>query len=103
MFCLDRHTPVCIRGAVAPAVKLAVHDLERDLDRLLGMRAKVLSAAPIEILTTGEGVPESFAVTVDKNRIRIAGSDTLGTVYGIYAISTKLLNVLPVWNMAGLL
>ena len=102
MFCLDRHTPVCIRGTVTPAVELAVRDLERDLDRLLGMREKVLSAAPIEILTTGEGVPESFSVTVDKNRIRIAGSDILGTVYGIYDFEYRLLGIDPMTRVSGL-
>lgn len=88
------------------AVRLAAKDLQRDLRKLSGKIGFPIThnvcERCIRVLTVPGGEPESYTVTVDDSGICVVGADTLGTVYGIYAISTKLLGVLPVWNMTDL-
>jgi len=82
------------------AVFLAAKDLQRDLRRISGQAGFPIIHKHcdrcIRILPASGGEPEGYTVTVDEQGICVAGADTLGTVYGVYAISTRLLGVLPV-------
>lgn len=89
------------------AISLAAADLQRDLRRLSGKESGFpitteCSAVAIQILTVPTGEAEAYTVTVSDNGVTITGSDVLGTVYGIYAFSTKCLNVLPVWRVTDI-
>lgn len=53
----------------------------------------------IRIRTLHGGEPESYAVSVTDEGVTVTGADSLGTAYGIYAFSTKCLEVLPVYRM----
>ena len=83
------------------AILIAAKDLQRDLRRISGKSegfeivdlAESDRAIFIDTLKGGES--ESYTVCVDESAVHILGSDVLGTVFGIYAFSTKCLGVLP--------
>ncbi len=89
------------------AVRLAALDMQRNLRRLSG---KVDGFHIVDgdhqcgilIKTVENGEHEAYTVHVDKEKVTIIGSDTLGTVFGIYAFATKCLHVLPVYRLTDL-
>jgi len=85
------------------AIMLAAWDLQRDLRSLSGKDGFPLvsgcSGRCIRVETVPGEAPEHYTVTVGDNCITVTGSDVLGTVYGIYAVSTRLLGVLPVHRL----
>lgn len=98
--------PVRLAGEVkiaatdpTPAVRLALQDLARDLESVLGQRATLINADKGDIfaLTAGEGAPESFLISISEKGIRISAPDQLGLIYGIYAFSHQCLGVDPYW------
>lgn len=92
----------------AEAVRLAAQDLQRDLRKISGHGEGfplVTSAVEpaIRIRTrVGQGTDEGYIVTVSDSGILVEGYDVLGTVYGTFAVSTKLLGVLPVHRVTDL-
>lgn len=46
--------------------------------------------------------PEAYMIQVEDGQVTIAGYDTLGTVFGIYAFSGKVLGVNPMYRMNDL-
>ena len=81
------------------AVTLAAKDLQRDLRRISGQTEGfplVQGGKGGIVIRTVEGSePEAYTVTVSEKEISVTGTDVLGTVFGIYALSTRCLNVLP--------
>ncbi len=83
------------------AILFAAKDLQRDLRRLSGnetgfsIKKGVFSESGIVIRTENGTEPEAYTVTISENCVSITGSDVLGTVFGIYAFSTRCLKVLP--------
>lgn len=99
--------PIVLEENVAEAVCLAALDLQRDLRRISGHSEgfSVVTAwdgAAIRVRTQAVGSAESYTVTVSEEEILVEGCDVLGTVYGIYAVSTQLLGVLPVHRVTDL-
>ena len=86
------------------AVRLAARDLQRDL-RELARRTDgfdlLFGAGDIHVATVG-GEAESYTVTVSADGVRIEGGDTLGTVFGIYAFSTRVLGIDPMHRLNDL-
>ncbi|MBR7165269.1 MAG: hypothetical protein IKD18_03225, partial [Clostridia bacterium] len=81
------------------AVTLAARDLQRDLRRLSGQGegfSLIQGGNGGIVIRTVEGEEtEAYTVTVSENEVTVTGSDVLGTVFGIYAFSTRCLKVLP--------
>lgn len=90
------------------AIVLAVKDLQRDLRYLSGHKDGFAittddTAPAIRVQTVSGGTAEAYTISVDDSGITVTGTDALGTVYGIYAVSTKLLHILPVWRVTDVL
>ncbi len=104
LFGLNRDISIALDSFENEAILLAARDLRRDLLRISGKNdgfdiKKEACSTAIRIRTSGEGVAESYTVRVTQGGIEILGSDTLGTVYGIYAFSEKVLGVLPMHRL----
>lgn len=56
---------------------------------------KINKVAPCANQTT----EERYRVTISKDTVRIIGTDTLGTIYGIYAFCEKALGIDPMYRM----
>ena len=91
-------------GAEEP-ILLAAADLQSNLRRLSGKTdgfpivTTWSGASAIWIETKFSGEIEAYTVAVEAEQVRIVGSDTLGTVYGIYAFATRCLGILPVYRL----
>ncbi|MBO7342236.1 MAG: glycosyl hydrolase 115 family protein, partial [Clostridia bacterium] len=87
------------------AVVLATEDLRRDLlavsGRAEGFEIVTDTQEPAIVIKTDRACaasfPEGYTVTVSERGIEIVGTDVLGTVFGIYALSTKYLGVDPLY------
>lgn len=89
------------------AVRRAACDLQGNLRRLSGKaRGFEVTNTPLTrgiwIKTVGSGTPEAYCVSVEGEKVTIAGSDILGTVFGIYAFATKCLHISPVYRLTDL-
>ena len=99
--------PIVVDEKAAEAVRLAALDLQRDLRGISGHLegfpvVTCCEGAAIRIQTQNSGAAEGYTVTVSEEGITVEGYDLLGTVYGIYAVSTKILGVLPVHRVTDL-
>ena len=103
LFDIHSDLPIVLSPDVPEAVMLAAWDLQRDLQRISGQTGFPLVSGCggrcIRVETVPGEAPEHYTVTVGDNCITVTGSDVLGTVYGIYAVSTRLLGVLPVHRL----
>jgi len=108
------------------AILIAALDLQRNLRQLSGQKVGFpiydgMLSKPVEsdsaingnfvkemletdssgiyIHTGGVGEPESYEVCIEEEKVQITGSDTLGTIYGIYAFATQILNILPTYRL----
>ncbi len=94
------------------AVRLAVADLARDMERVLG-HAPVLTAelptteAPLIVVATADRYAgskpgatgwEAHQLYADGNRVVLNGADTRGTIYAVYSFSELFLGVKPLWR-----
>ena len=89
------------------AIYLAAKDLQNNLRRLSGKKGGFdivynNKGCGIYIKTLPTEETEAYTVSVTSDSIFITGTDTLGTVYGIYAFATKCLNILPVYRLVDL-
>ena len=88
-----------------PCVVLAAADLRRDLllvsGKSEGFDIVTGDDAPAIVIETGTccacAFPEGYTVEVSEQGARIVGFDALGTVFGIYAFSTKCLGMDPLY------
>lgn len=98
---------VCDKGA-PEAVVLALRDLQRNLrtlaNRETGFEICLAGSDPaIRVATDPSiGSSEAYTIRVCDAEITIMGSDTLGTVYGIYAFTEKCLGILPFYRLTDL-
>lgn len=96
---------ILVDAAAPEPVRLAAADLQRDLRRLAGrddgfaLLPDGVDAHAIHITTEAGDTPEGYTVRVGEEGVSITGTDTLGTVFGIYAFSTHCLGVLPLHRM----
>lgn len=96
---------IVLQNETNEAVRLATIDLQRNLRSLSKTENEfpivndTSNASAIFIQTKSLGEPEAYEVCVDDEKVVITGSDTLGTVYGIYAFATKCLNILPTYQL----
>lgn len=97
--CID----ICLKNA-NPYVRLAVEDLRRDFLRVsylteppkLIQEEKEVCLVIEENVTDGDPLlDESFSIDCDGNVIRISANGYLGTMWGIYTFSEKILGVSP--------
>lgn len=89
------------------AISLAAADLQRDLRKISGHTQGFPIAAGYEnaailIRTVPGDSAEAYTIDITDDAVTITGSDTLGTVFGIYAFSTRCLQVLPVWQLVDM-
>lgn len=104
--------PLVLEGTVTlqssvriPGVRLALEDLSRDLERVLATAPSMVPNSDAQIVVLrDEGLkrPEAYRIDVGAERVRIAGSDTLGIIYGIYRFSRTWLGVDPYWYFKDL-
>lgn len=99
--CAD--SEICLKTKLAEtkAVRCAVKNLRRDLRKISKesvacVRKEEQKAAPIWL---GEVVcgQEGFRICTNEGRLEIGASDTLGFVYGIYAVSREILGIQDFW------
>ncbi len=88
-------------------ILLATRDLQKNLRRLSGKSdgfniTDNYEGQGVLIKTVPSENPESYTVKVLENEVQITGSDSLGTVYGIYAFATKCLHILPFYRLVDL-
>lgn len=101
LFCGNDTLPIILPADASEAVRLAAEDLQRDLRYLSGQKNgfEILSVPyggpSITVKTDGEGVSESYTVSVTDRGVTVSGADVLGTVYGIYAFSERVLGFSP--------
>ncbi len=99
--------PIVLAEDAAESVKLAASDLVNDISKVSACAAApciaaYAQAAAITIINKGgdrkAADAESYTVSVTDQGVVITGADDLGTIYGIYAFSEKILvrNVLRV-------
>lgn len=101
MFCIfdkNHGIGITLPADADEAVTLAAGDLLRDLRQRSGRKDgfALCAGGGIRVRQVA-GEPESYTVTVTEDGIDIAGSDTLGMVYGLYAVSEKLLGYEPLF------
>ena len=90
------------------AILLALADLQRNLRDLSGQQSGFAiqhtdTASAIRVATDPSiGGNEAYRVCVTNTEIAVTGSDTLGTVYGIYALATNCLGILPFYRLTDL-
>lgn len=88
------------------AVRAALSDVRENLLRLSGKTegfAICPDAGQITVsLDPRIGAPEAYCITVGEAAVEIIGSDVLGTVYGVYALATKLLGIDPLYRFTEL-
>lgn len=110
--------PILVRSDAPKAVLLAVADLQRDLEKVLGARSPVihgLDEAPgvsaIMVLDAGaessdlhlpaiagrEAHGIHVAAKAGRSHVVLEGSDMRGAIYAIYSFSDEFLGVPPLW------
>lgn len=99
--------PVVLDPAEAAPLRLAVSDLCRDLEKVLGKPSPVVDRAPNApclVVTsksaTVRGV-EAHAVSARNNRVVLEGADTRGAIYATYEFADRFLDVPPLWFWAS--
>lgn len=96
---------IVLKSGADEAIQLAAADLQSNLRDLSGIEDgfstvnDCADVAGIYIHTQPSDEAESYAVCVDDEKVLITGSDTLGTVYGIYAFATNCLNITPTYRL----
>lgn len=108
-------------GEDAPRpIELAVEDLRRDLERVLGERSTVVTdigelsgrpgilveSAGAELTGTNELTgQEAHRISVEeiagRDHVVLRGADVRGTIYAIYSFSERFLDVPPLWFWAS--
>ncbi len=118
---LSPGTPLLVPKETPPSVRMAVTDLQRDLEKILGRPSPViedekeLKGRPaVLILTNGSSRPawHEAAVTGSEAHgihtreiggrkcVVLEGADPRGTVYAIYSFSDAFLDIPPLWHWA---
>ena len=83
------------------SVALAARDVLENLRRLAPGRKFDLDPAGRVRVEKHGGEPESYAVRVEKDGVRISGADERGCIYGLYAFS-RMLGFMPAYRFTGL-
>jgi hypothetical protein len=117
-FNLPPGVPILVDSTEAGPIQAAVQDLQRDLQKVLGVASPVVNSnsaiagrAAIVVTCTGPSTTiyrdptlmglESHVLKAEGNsaapRIVLQGADTRGTIYAIYEFSNDYLNVPPLW------
>ncbi|HSU52789.1 MAG TPA: glycosyl hydrolase 115 family protein [Candidatus Dormibacteraeota bacterium] len=118
-YMLPPGVPIFFDGSEAPAIKLAIQDLQRDLRKVLGAPSPVVNSEPAgpAIIVTCQGPATaawrdssltgleshilSAAGPASAPRIVLQGADVRGTLYALYEFSDRLLNIPPLWYWAS--
>ncbi len=118
---LSPGVPLLVQPGTPPSVKMAVADLQRDLEKVLGQPSPVvedtkdLNGRPaILILADGSNRPawheesvtgrEAHGIHVreidGRNCVVLEGADPRGAIYAIYSFSDEFLDIPPLWYWA---
>jgi hypothetical protein len=92
-----------------PEVKYAVEDLIGDVEKISGISLSVVGTRPARNALVVETCPEAFGgawenyevVSLPDNILRIRGSDSRGTMFGLYAFIRDYLKVDPFYHWTG--
>lgn len=90
---LNRNSVITAQGVGEP-VRRALANLQRDLEKVC--RATEEQGAEIRLVTDDTRQPECFQIAA-AGRLEIRAADTLGFVYGVYAVSRTILGVTDFW------
>jgi Glycosyl hydrolase family 115 len=117
-FSLPPGVQILVDSSEAGPIQVAVQDLQRDLQRVLGTSSAVVNTAsviagkPAIVVTCTGAVTAHYRdpslKSVESHELRAKGSssaprmvlegaDTRGTIYAIYEFSNDFLNVPPLW------
>jgi hypothetical protein len=117
-FNLPPGVQILVDSSEAGPIQVAIQDLQRDLQRVLGRSSAVVKSAsaiegkPAIVITCKGGLTASFRdpslTSVESHELRAEGSrsaprmilqgaDTRGTIYAIYEFSKDYLHVPPLW------
>lgn len=107
IFDKNRDIKLVIEANADKAILLAVYDLQKNLRQLSGRLDGFCvttqnNGCGIIVKTIASDEIEAYTVTVESQRVLITGSDTLGTVFGVYAFATRCLNILPVYRLVDI-
>ena len=109
LFSTHHTVNIVLEPSADPAVVRAARDLQRDLLTVSGKSEGfeiAASNAPAIVIKTDKtcaaGFPEGYTVRVSEQGITVVGYDVLGTIYGIYAISTQYLGVDPLYYFSDI-
>ncbi len=111
LFSRDHSVNIVLEQGADPAVVLAARDLQRDLlavsGRAEGFDITESATAPAIVIKTDRACaasfPEGYTVEVSEQGIAVVGTDVLGTVFGIYAISTRYLGIDPLYYFTDIM
>jgi hypothetical protein len=119
---LEPGVPILVDPAEPDPVHRAVKDLQRDLEKVLGVPSPVVhslagAAGQSAIVISGTGTlsaefrdaslrgSEVHLLTVKENggvpHVVLQGTDMRGTIYAIYEFSNQFLNIPPLWFWAS--
>lgn len=117
-FILPPGVQILVDASEAGPVHLAIQDLQRDLEKVLGSKSEIVTTSSAiagrpAIVVTCQGATtssyrdrslknaESHELRAEGNtsapRMILQGADTRGTIYAIYEFSRQFLNVPPLW------
>jgi hypothetical protein len=118
-YLLSPGIPIFVDALEPGPITLAIQDLQRDLQSVLGASSPVVHSAPAgpAIVVTCQGAAtaawrdssltstESHVLTVSGNasapRVVLQGADVRGTLYALYEFSDRFLNIPPLWYWAS--
>jgi hypothetical protein len=111
--------PIFVDAAEPGPINLAIQDLQRDLQKVLGVPSPVVNSDPggPAIVVTFHGAAttawrDSSLLATESHQLKVQGSsaaprivlqgaDVRGTLYAIYEFSDRYLNVPPLWYWAS--
>lgn len=98
---------IVLEAGAEEAVRLAATDLQSDLRRLSGKEGFPIvtqggEEPGIYIKTVHSDICEAYTVRIEGEKAVVIGSDTLGTVFGIYAFATRVLKINPMYRLTDL-
>jgi hypothetical protein len=118
-FTLPPGVPIFVDAAEPGPISVAIADLQRDLQKVLGVPSPIVTSQPAgpAIIVTCQGAAtaewrdgsltgrESHLLTARGSssapRIVLQGADVRGTLYAIYEFSDRFLNIPPLWYWAS--
>ncbi|WP_169449465.1 glycosyl hydrolase 115 family protein [Marinimicrobium agarilyticum] len=92
-----RAAPLVVANDAASVIKIAVHDLADDVERVTGVRPAIRHRPPdsapyvhVGIAPALEDRWEAFRLSADSRVLAVEGADPRGVAYGLYELSRRI-------------